>query len=59
MAAHGVFHDLIIFAAAEQDADAGVFVRALAVAIKRLQIKGELARCSDSPADARRFIAVP
>jgi hypothetical protein len=44
MAAHGVFHDLIILAAAKQNADAGVFVRAFAVAVERLKIKGELAR---------------
>ena len=44
MAAHGVFHDLIILAAAEQKADAGVFVRALAVAVERLKIEGELAQ---------------
>ena len=44
MAAHGVFHDLIILAAAEQNADAGVFMRALAVAVERLKIEGELAQ---------------
>jgi hypothetical protein len=40
---HGVFHDLIVLAAAEQNADAWVFVRALAVPVERLQIKGQLA----------------
>ena len=44
MAAHRVFHDLIILAAAEQNANAGVFVRALAVAVERLKIEGELAQ---------------
>jgi hypothetical protein len=44
VAAHGVFHDLIILAAAEQNADAGVFVRAFAVAVERLKIEGELAQ---------------
>src|SRR5580698_5618006 len=35
VAAHCVFHNLIILAAAEQNADAGVFMRALAVAVER------------------------
>jgi len=48
VATHGVFHDLIILAAAEQNADAGVFVRALAVAVERFQIKGQLASVMQS-----------
>jgi len=43
MAAHGVFHHFIVFAAAEQDADAGVFMRTLVVPVERFQIKGQLA----------------
>jgi hypothetical protein len=36
MPIHGVFHDLVILRAAKQNADAGVFVWALAVAVKSL-----------------------
>jgi hypothetical protein len=43
VAAHGIFNDLIILGPAEQDADAGVFVWALAVPVERFQIKGQLA----------------
>jgi hypothetical protein len=41
MAAHGIFHDLIVFGAAGQDADAGVFVPPPAIPVERLQIEGE------------------
>ena len=43
VAAHGVFHDLIVLGAAEQNADTGVFMRALAIPVKRFQIEGKLA----------------
>ena len=43
VAVEGVFHDLLVLAAAEQDADAGVLVGALAVAVERFQIEGQLA----------------
>ena len=43
VAAHGIFHDFIILGAAEQDADARVFVWTLAVPVERFQIKGQLA----------------
>ena len=36
VAAHGVFHYLIVLAAAEQNADAGVLVRTLAAAVEPL-----------------------
>jgi hypothetical protein len=40
MAAHRILYDLIILRAAEKDADAGVFMRALPISIKCLQIEG-------------------
>ena len=43
MTAHGVFHDFIVVSAAEEDADAGVFVGTLAVPVEGLQIKDQLA----------------
>jgi hypothetical protein len=43
VAAHGIFHNLIVLGAAEQNADAGVFMRALAIRVKRFQIEGQLA----------------
>ncbi len=55
VAAHGVFHDLIVLGAAEQNADAGVFVRAFAIPIKRLQIEGELAKMFGLKASGFQF----
>jgi len=43
VATHGIFHDFIVLGAAEQYADAGVFVRALVITVKRFQIEGQLA----------------
>jgi hypothetical protein len=43
MSAHRIFDDLIIVGAAEQDANAGVFMRALAIPIERFQIERQFA----------------
>ena len=43
MAAHGIFHYLVVLGAAEEDADAGVFVGAFAVAVECLQVEGQFA----------------
>lgn len=43
VAVQRIFHDFIILGAAQEDTDAGIFVRALAVTVQCFQIKRQLA----------------
>ena len=55
VSAHGVFDDFIVLGAAEQDTDAGVFMRTLAIAVKRFQIEGQLAQVGGLKAHCLEF----
>ena len=57
VAAHGIFHDLIVFAATKQDSDAAVFMRALVVPVKRFKVESQLAHMFGFEADSLRLMS--